>query len=118
MTLISEFLQRTYDKEESERLLESEIIDEQEGEDWEEVEVENPGLLEVPKGKDVQDLPLDHFKKLVKKKGYESIIRGLQNLRRWNKNRDPKLSNWADSTMDSLEKWVEKEREENPDFAK
>jgi hypothetical protein len=84
----------------------------------EDIEVENPGLLEVPKNKDVDDLPLKHFKDLIEKKGYEEVIRGLQNLRRWNKNRDPKLSDWADNTMDKLKDWVEKKREDNPDFAK
>ena len=87
-------------------------------EDVEDIEVENPGLLEVPKGKDVDDLPLSHFKDLVEKKGYEEVIRGLQNLRRWNKNREPSLSSWADDMMDKLKDWVEKKREDNPDFAK
>lgn len=89
-----------------------------EEEDVEDIEVENPGLLEVPKNKDVDDLPLSHFKKLASKKGYEEVIRGLQNLRRWNKNREPSLSDWADDTMDSLKDWVEKKREDDPDFAK
>jgi hypothetical protein len=87
-------------------------------EDVEDIEVEHPGLLEVPKGKEVDDLPLSHFKSLVEKKGYEEVIRGLQNLRRWNKNRDTKLSNWADDIMDRMKDWVEKKREDNPDFAK
>jgi hypothetical protein len=87
-------------------------------EDVEDIDVENPDLLEVPEGKDVSDLPESHFRGLVEKKGYEEILRGLQNLRRWNKNRDKKLSNWADSMMDKLKDWVEKKREDNPDFAK
>lgn len=91
-------------------------LNEEEG--VEDIEVENPGLLEVPKGKDVDDLPESHFRDLVKKKGYEEIIRGLQNLRRWNKNREPSLSDWADGIMDKLKDWVEKKREDDPDFAK
>lgn len=32
------------------------------------VKVEHPGILEVPEGKEVDDLPLDHFVKLANKK--------------------------------------------------
>lgn len=88
-----------------------------EEEDVEDIEVENPGLLEVPEGKEVNDLPISHFKNLVGKKGYEEIIRGLQNLRRWNKNKNPELSNWADDMMDKLKKWVDKKRKDDPEFA-
>ena len=35
------------------------------------IEVEHPGVLEVPEGKNVEDLGLDHFKKLIDKKGKE-----------------------------------------------
>lgn len=80
------------------------------------IPVEHPGLLEVPKGKDVEDLSLDHFKKLIRKKGWEEISKGLINLKTWNKKRDPKLSSWADKTQETLAKWVENQREKNPDF--
>lgn len=40
----------------------------------------------------------------------------FQNLRRWNKDRDPKLSDWADNMMDKLKGWVEKKREDDPEF--
>lgn len=66
------------------------------------IEAENPGILEVPEGKSVQDLPVSHFKKLIDKKGRASIIRALTNLEVWNKNDDKKLSNWAKSMKKSI----------------
>ncbi|MBQ3421210.1 MAG: hypothetical protein IJH34_05995 [Romboutsia sp.] len=66
------------------------------------IDVKNPGLLEVPAGKEVDQLPKSHFEKLIAKKGYEKIIRGLTNLEVWNKNKNPKLSKWASNMADSL----------------
>lgn len=86
-----------------------------EADDVEDIEVENPGILEVPEGKDVNDLGEDHFKSLIKKKGWEEISRALVNLDRWNKNRDPKLSSWADNMQQKLSDWVDKQREEKGD---
>lgn len=59
------------------------------------IDVENPGLLEVPEGKSIEDLPVSHFKSLIDKKGRNAIIRGITNLEVWNKNDDPELSKWA-----------------------
>ena len=84
-----------------------------------EIEVENPGLLEVPKGKKVDELPLSHFEKLVDKKGYEAVIKGLNNLAVWNKNDDKKLSNWAKDTMEKLKEKFRKDESletDNADF--
>lgn len=66
------------------------------------IDVKNPGLLEVPAGKEVDQLPKSHFEKLIAKKGYEKIIRGLTNLEVWNKNKNPKLSKWASDMANSL----------------
>lgn len=66
------------------------------------IEVENKGILEVPEGKKVDELPLSHFKRLVDKKGYAEIIRALNNLAVWNKNDDKQLSEWAKRTMTKL----------------
>ena len=68
------------------------------------VTVKNPGILEVPKGKKVNDLDIDHFKKLVKKKGYEAVIKALNNLKVWNKSKNKKLSKWASMMMTNLKK--------------
>ena len=73
------------------------------------IEVENPGVLEVPEGKNVDDLPLSHFVKLANKKGLSKITRALNNLQVWNKNDDPKLSKWAGDMIDKLKKKLGKE---------
>lgn len=78
-----------------------------------EIEVENPGLLEVPKGKKVDELPFSHFEKLVNKKGYEAVIKGLNNLAVWNKNDDKQLSDWAKNTMEKLKEKFRKDESLN-----
>jgi len=75
------------------------------------IPVKHPGVLEVPEGKDVEDLPLSHFKDLVKSKGWETISKALTNLIVWNKKKNPSLSSWADKTQAALSKWVDAERE-------
>lgn len=66
------------------------------------IEVKHSGLLEVPDGKEVDQLPQSHFQQLIDKKGYEAIIKGLTNLEVWNKNKNPKLSQWASNMADKL----------------
>jgi hypothetical protein len=56
-----------------------------------------PGVLEVPVGKKVNQLPLKHFMKLVRKKGHTRVSTALTNLQRWFKNKKPSLSRWAKS---------------------
>lgn len=82
------------------------------------IPVEHPGMLEVPEGKKVNELPLSHFQALVKKKGHESIARALTNLITWNKTKNPELSKWADNMQNQLTASTEKQREKNPEFAK
>lgn len=67
------------------------------------IEAKNPGILEVPEGKSVQDLPVKHFKFLIDKKGRAPIIRALTNLEVWNKNENKSLSAWAKKMKKSLE---------------
>ena len=69
-----------------------------------EIEVKNKGILEVPEGKNVDDLPMSHFEKLVKKNGLAKITKALNNLQVWNKNDDKKLSKWAGDMIDKLTK--------------
>ena len=69
-----------------------------------EIEVKNKGILEVPENKNVDDLPLSHFEKLVKKHGLSKITKALNNLQVWNKNDDKKLSKWAGDMIDKLTK--------------
>lgn len=75
----------------------------------ENIKVENPGILEVPEGKKVDELPQSHFEKLINKKGYAPIIKALTNLETWNKNKNPKLSKWASNMADKLKKKFKKE---------
>ena len=74
-----------------------------------EIDVKNEGILEVPEGKNVDDLPLSHFEKLAKKKGLSKITKALNNIQVWNKNDDPKLSKWAGDMIDKLNKKLKKD---------
>lgn len=75
------------------------------------VEVKNAGILEVPEGKSVDELPQSHFESLIDKKGYEAIIRALNNLAVWNKNDNKSLSSWAKDMMDKLKKKYRKDED-------
>jgi hypothetical protein len=68
------------------------------------IKVKHSDLLEVPKGKNFWSLPFSHYKKLVDKKGYSKVIRALNNLKVWNKEDDPDISDKADKIMDRLKK--------------
>lgn len=73
------------------------------------IEVKHEGILEVPEGKKVSDLPMSHFEKLVKKNGLSKITRALNNLQVWNKNDDKALSKWAGNMIDKLKKKFNKD---------
>ena len=68
------------------------------------VKVTNPGILEVPKGTKVWDLPESHFRSLIEKKGQKAIMLALLNLERWNKGRDglTHIANWAREMIDKV----------------
>lgn len=66
------------------------------------IPVSHPGVLEVPEGKDVEDLAYSHFQALAKKKGYAKIAHALTNLIVWNKTKNPTLSKWADRMQNRL----------------
>lgn len=68
------------------------------------IDVKHEGILEVPENKNVDDLPLSHFVNLVNKKGLSAIVRALNNLQVWNKNKNPKLSKWAKNIISKLNK--------------
>ena len=68
------------------------------------IDVKNPGILEVPQGKNVEDLPQSHFNKLVDKIGYDKVVRALTNLEVWNKNKNKSLSKWASGMAGKLKK--------------
>ena len=73
------------------------------------IEVKHEGILEVPEGKNVNDLPLSHFVNLANKKGLSKITKALNNLQVWNKNDNPKLSKWAGDMIDKLNKKLKKD---------
>ena len=73
------------------------------------IEVKHEGILEVPEGKKVDELPYSHFEKLAKKKGLSKITRALNNLQVWNKNDDKELSKWAGNMIDKLNKKLKKD---------
>lgn len=72
------------------------------------IDVKNPGVLEVPEGKSVDSLPVSHFVNLAKKKGTSNVTKALNNLQVWNKKKDPKLSKWAGNMIDKVKKQTEK----------
>ena len=74
-----------------------------------EIDVKNEGILEVPEGKTVDQLPMSHFEKLAEKNGLGKITKALNNLQVWNKNDDPKLSKWAGNMIDKLNKKLKKD---------
>lgn len=76
----------------------------------EDIKISNPGILEVPDGKEVDELPLSHFVALAKRKGHAAISRALGNLVRWNKKQNPSLSKWAEDMIDKLDKELDKDK--------
>lgn len=80
--------------------------------DTKDIEVEHPGILEVPEGKSVEDLGEEHFKALAKKKGWDAISKALMNLVRWNEKKNPSLSSWAHGMQRKLSKWAEDQKED------
>jgi hypothetical protein len=68
------------------------------------IKVKKPGVLDVPEGKNVDDLPYSHFLSVAKRKGFVAVIRALNNLNVWNRKKNPTLSNWADKMQDRISK--------------
>ena len=77
------------------------------------IDVKNVGVLEVPEGKNVDDLPIYHFVDIAKKRGLSTVTRALNNLQVWNKNKDPKLSKWARDMIDKVTKRFENQKNES-----
>lgn len=64
------------------------------------IKVTNPGILEIPKDKNMWEMPIGHYEELVKSKGYAPVIRALLNHVRW-KTSDKAVS-FAKKTMKYL----------------
>ena len=77
------------------------------------IETENPGVLEVPEGKNVEDLPIKHFVDIANRKGLSTVTRALNNLQVWNKNKNKELSKWAGNMIDKVSKRFENQKNES-----
>ncbi len=69
------------------------------------IKIKHPGVLEVPEGKNFWELPLSHYKELVKQDGYDEISKALTNLEVWNRKKDPQIADKAKAIrlrLDSL----------------
>lgn len=78
--------------------------------DTKDIEVKNPGILEIPEDKNFWEMPLSHFISLGKKKGKSAVMKALNNLERWFSNSKPELSSHARDIIDGLldnSEWVE-----------
>ena len=75
------------------------------------VEVKTPGILEIPEGKHITSLSLKDLKSLAQKKGRGAISRTLNNLVRWNEEKNPELSKWSNAALTKFTDWADK----NPD---
>lgn len=73
------------------------------------ITVKNPGVSELPDGAwddwSVEKL-VNHFHALAGKEGKQEVARIVNNIERWNENKNPSLSNKARSVMEKLHsKW-------------
>jgi hypothetical protein len=78
-----------------------------------EIEVRNKGVLEVPEGKSVDELPIKHFVAIADKKGLDTVTKALNNLQVWNKNKNKALSKWAGDMIDKVSKRFENRKDES-----
>lgn len=78
-----------------------------------EIEVQNKGVLEVPEGKSVDELPIKHFVAIADKKGLDTVTKALNNLQVWNKNKNKALSKWAGDMIDKVSKRFENRKDES-----
>jgi len=76
-----------------------------------ETTVTHEGILNVPKGENIKNLSLEHFKSVIETKGWAKVSRAFMNLVRWNKKQNPSLSEWAYNTQEKLGEWVDNERQ-------
>ena len=78
-----------------------------------EIEVQNKGVLEVPEGKSVDELPIKHFVAIADKRGLDTVTKALNNLQVWNKNKNKALSKWAGDMIDKVSKRFENRKNES-----
>jgi hypothetical protein len=66
------------------------------------VKIKHPEILEVPKDKLFWDLPISHYKNLVKKVGLTPVVRALLNLESYNHRNDPLIRKRAKIIVEKL----------------
>lgn len=79
-----------------------------------------PVRIPVEKGElglDIDD-SLDKYKNKVEKDGWEKVSQRINALVIFNKNEHPDISKKWEDKRESLAKWIESKRKENPDFGK
>jgi len=77
-----------------------------------------PGGMELKKGQDVENVSIEHFKKLIVKDSWPEVSKRIITLKVFNKNKNPTLASKMDKLQNTLAKWVDEKRKENPDFGK
>lgn len=78
--------------------------------DTKDIKVKNPGILSIPVGKHFYDMPESHYIELAEKDGKPEVMRALENLHRWNKEKHPKVAGKAAAIINRLLKnkeWVD-----------
>lgn len=73
-----------------------------ENKETENIEVKHKGVLSLPKDKKFYEVPLKHYIDLAKRIGKSKVMNALNNLVRWNKNKNPELSSKAKNVVDRL----------------
>lgn len=73
------------------------------------IQAKNPGIADLPENAwnewSIGKL-VDHFSSLSNKEGKQEVSRIVNNIARWNENKDPELSDKAKSVMAKLhDKW-------------
>lgn len=77
-------------------------VDIAEGSDTAKIKAKIPGLLKIPEGKSFSAMPLKHYVDLAKQMGKGSVLRGFNNLVRWNESKNPEVCSLARKMVASL----------------
>ena len=72
------------------------------------IKVVHPGILKIPKGKYFYEMPIGHYLKRVRTKGYRAISKALVNLMVWNKRKSPRIARAAKKILGQLQSKVGK----------
>lgn len=82
----------------------------------EDIKVKHPGILDIPAGRHFYEMPEEHYIKLAKDKGKAAVMRALENLHRWNKEKHPGVASKAGKIINALKnslEWQNLDKEKN-----